>query len=207
MLTKPHTYLICILITMCQMQLFGQRDIAKELKENCNCPEFDKSRSYMDLLDITKSTNEIEIRLASFSMGYNSYSIISYNKRKYDGICYIAKHPNSTYYPPKPGESPYNKYVIKNIRLDSVLNELLHHKVSNWTDPGFKNKTIPDLGMLLIQYKVNQHTGFYTVQPPFVLTKDHPEIEAYKALSKVVETFRLMTDSVFRLDSKRRDMK
>jgi hypothetical protein len=73
-------------------ELFAQTDIIKKLEKDCKCPEFDKAQSLAKLLDIGKSKNDIEIRLAKFDMGYDTYAIISCNEKKYNAVCYIAKY-------------------------------------------------------------------------------------------------------------------
>jgi hypothetical protein len=144
------------------------------------------------LLDIGKSTNEIEIRLAKFDMGYDTYAIISSNGKKYNAVCYIAKQPNYRRYATRKVSSPYNRYVIDHQRLDTVLSQLIQYDVTNWKDPGFRGSRVADAGIMVIQYKVKQDTGSYRFTPPSAMLLDHPDVEAYQNLAKVVEVFQAM---------------
>ena len=84
------------------------------------------------------------------------------------------------------------------------MTQLIRYGVSNWEDPEHRNTTITDLGIMHIQYKINLDTGSYRFQPPRVLVKDHPEIEAYNKLAKIVGVFKTMTDSVTAIDRRKR---
>lgn len=174
-------------------QLFAQTTLANQ--QNCDCPEFDKARGYRRFTDISKSTNEIEIRFANLSHSTNNtYTVISYNQGKYNAVHYLSKYPTYAAHEAKQGESPYHKYLIKKVRLDSVLNELLHSKVSSWHDPNLKKEIVSDPSVVIIQYKVNKHTGSYTVQLPTTVAQS--ETEAYKDLVKIIDVFKSITDGI-----------
>ena len=192
MLTSPHLYFLCFLIVICQVGVSGQEAKTKKLEKDCKCPEFDKTQSFEKLLNIGKSTKDIEIRLAKFDLGYDTYAIISYDQQKYSAVCYIAKQARHHLIIPKKISSPYRRYIINNNRLDTVLNRLIQYNVTDWKDPGLRGGRIPDAGIMIIQYKVKQDTGSYRFQPPYAILPDHPESGAYQNLSKIVQVLQVM---------------
>jgi len=216
---KLFLCLFCLLSLIFNENLFAQKDIIKKkdaiknkdiikkLEKDCKCPEFDKSQSFAKLLDIGKSTNDIEIRFAKFDMGYDTYAMISCNGNKYNAVCYIAKQPNYQRYVTRKVSSRYNRYVIDNQRLDTVLSKLIQYHVTNWKDPGFRGSRVADAGIMFIQYKVKQDTGSYRFTPPFAMLLDHPDVDAYQNLSKVVEVFQAMIKEAVVKDSRKKGVK
>jgi hypothetical protein len=204
---KIYVCLFCLLSLVFYQELIAQTNIIEKLEKDCKCPEFDRSQSFAKLLDIGKSKNDIEIRLAKFNMGYNTYAIISYNKKKYNAVCYIAKQPNYRQYVTRKISSPYRRYVIDNQRLDTVLNRLMQYHVTNWKDPGFRGSRVADAGLMFIQYKVKQDTGSYRFTPPSAMLLDHPEVDAYQNLSKAVEVFQVMIKEAVIRDSRKKGFK
>jgi hypothetical protein len=201
---KLFICLFCLLCLISNERIFAQKNIIEKLEKDCKCPEFDKSQSFAKLLDIGKSANDIEIRLAKFDMGYDTYAIITCNENKYTAVCYIAKQPNYQRYATKKVSSPYNRYVIDNQRLDTVLSKLIQYNVTNWKDPGFRGSRVPDAGIMFIQYKVKQDTGSYRFTPPFAMLLDHSEVVAYQNLSKVVEVFQAMINEAVVKDRRKK---
>lgn len=191
-------YLIPLLIFI-QAKGMSQTDRLKQIQKDCKCPEFDKEQYFTELLDISKSPNEIEIRLVQYSMTYTQYSIISYNKGKYNAVYYRNKlqgvHTIQSETKIR-NKSPYYRYSINNKKLEAVMSYLIKDSVFNWVDPGFINRYITDLGFMKIYYKNGNITGSYKFQPPFALLSIKPELEAYKRLDRMTKVIYLMTDSV-----------
>lgn len=206
MALKSNFFRACLFVfawgLFCSQKLYAQRDYITRVEKACKCPEFDKAKSFYKLLPIGKSPNEIEIRLATYSMYITNYSIISYNKGKYAAVYYATKYGLSV--PIKRELSPYNRFEIKNKGLDTVMGKLLNLKVSNWKNPGFRVTNIPDLGLMDIHYKINQDTGSYRFQPPNALLQAHPEIEAYQNLNEIVELFYSITKDARRKDARKK---
>lgn len=204
---KPQIYYVILLILFCKTEVFSQNKILKKIEKDCKCPEFDKSKYFSELLDINKSANEIELRLVQYSMVYTRYTMISYNKGKYNAVYYINKlMPVHTFKGEKKirKKSPYFRYAIKNKDLESIMTKLLKDSVYNWVDPGIYNTSTTDLGIMIIYYKYGDITGSYRFQPPPALLRVQPNLEAFKRINRITNQLYSMTDSVRILSSKRK---
>ncbi|WP_285055286.1 hypothetical protein [Pedobacter ginsengisoli] len=177
-------------------------DYITRVEKACKCPEFNKTQSFYKLLPIGKSPNEIEIRLVSHGMTGPNYSIISFDKGKYAAVYYATRY--FTQRPSKLKLSPYNRFEIKNKRLDTVMGKLLKLKVSEWKDPGFRITNIADLGVMDIHFKINQDTGSYSFQSPEALLRAHPDVETYQNLNKIVNLFYSITKDARYKDARKR---
>jgi hypothetical protein len=206
MALKSNFFRACLFVfawgLLCSQKLYAQTDYITRVEKACKCPEFNKSQSFYNLLPIGKSPNEIEIRLASHHMSGINYSIISYDKGKYAAVYYATRY--FTQRPRKPKLSPYNRFEIKNRRLDTVMDKLLKLKVSEWKDPGFRITNIADLGLMDIHYKIKQDTGSYRFQPPDALVQIHPDVEAYQNLNKIVNLFYSITKDARYKDARKK---
>jgi len=196
---RPHISCILILIAFIQFQGFSQNKILDKVEKDCKCPEFDKSAYFSKLLDINKSTNEIEFRLVRHSMGYTDYTMISFNKGKYNAEYYINKlMPIHTLEGEKKirKKSPYFRHPINNKDLKAIMTNLLKDSVYHWVDPGIYNRSITDLGKMTMYYKYGDITGNYKFQPPHALLRIKPELEAFKRINRIAQQLYVMTDSV-----------
>lgn len=201
MITRLHFYLICLLVVLSITEAAAQSSAWKKLMKDCNCPEVDHSKWNAEILELSKSPNDIEIRFSQFGM-YPDHSIISYNRGQYNAVYYISKKSLVSSTLPKDGIYA-NRYDVKNNRLDSIVS-LLVDKICNWEDPGFTNLPFMDIGRIKIQYKIGDKIGSYITPPPHVLLTEHPEVDAYKTLVDIMEVFKSLTDSVSRIDTKNR---
>lgn len=197
---------VFIAVLLCR-PAFAQETNPRTLAELCDCPEFDPKTGYRQLARITESKNEIEFRYGSYGMGYNSFTVISRNKGQYRAVYYVARHPSYEVTTLEERKIPYNKYEISDARLDTVLDKLISNNIDKWRDPGFRNTSIADLGVMDVQYKINDRTGSYRIQPPDVMIQEHPEVSLYKSQLKVIKIFTGLADSVYRVDVKKRGFK
>jgi hypothetical protein len=204
---KLSTCLCIFLVMVFSGPMFAQKKKSKSFAEICDCPEFNSSRGYRQLDTISESKNEIEFRFGNYGMGYNSFVVITSNKGKSQAFCYIAKNPSYEAKITKKVEGPYNKYEISDAALDTVLNKLLTGNIDKWQDPGFRNQTIADLGVIDIQYKFNGQAGGYRLQPPEVMIQEHPEIQLYKDQMKTIKIFTDLSDAVYIKAMKKRGIK
>jgi hypothetical protein len=190
---------LILLFVFIQIQSFAQDRGLKKIEKDCKCPEFDKSKYFSKLKDISKSTNEIEIRLLQHSMINSQYSMISFNNGKYDAVYYVTKlHPVPTIRSVKKikNKSPYYRYKINNKDLKPIMDELIKDSVFSWVDPGVINNNITDLGIMIMYYKYGNTSGSYKFQPPYALLSVQPNSNALKRLSRLTNQIYYMTDSV-----------
>jgi hypothetical protein len=198
MIRTSHIGLI-LLFVFIQIHSFAQDRGLKKIEKDCKCPEFDKSKYFTELKDISKSTNEIEIRLVQHSMINSQYSMISFNNGKYDAVYYVTKlHPIPTIRSLKKikNKSPYYRYIINNKDLKPIMDELIKDSVFNWVDPGVINTNLTDLGIMTMYYKYGNNSGSYKFQPPYALLSVQPKSNVLKRLSRLTNQIYYMTDSV-----------
>jgi hypothetical protein len=198
MIRTPHLRLI-LLFVFIQIHSFAQDRGWTKIEKDCKCPEFDKSKYFSELKDISESANEIEIRLVQHSMINSQYSMISFNNGKYDAVYYVTKL--NTFHTIEElkklkNKSPYYRYTINNKDLKPIMDELIKDSVFSWVDPGVINYNITDLGIMIMYYKYGNTSGSYKFQPPYALLSVQPNSNALKRLSRLTNQIYYMTDSV-----------
>lgn len=179
---------ILLILLIRSPHVSGQDRILNKVEKDCKCPEFTRQSHFRSLMPIESSTNEVEIRLITYSMGPTQYYILKQNGRSYKAVNYRSKSPLSDYRLPKKGKSPYYRYLADSAGIDTVINKLIRLDIAGWKNPGLKITNIPDLGIMEIQYKIRNHTGSYRFQPPGAILKRYPDHKAYRQLTEIVST-------------------
>lgn len=185
--TFAYFLMISMVSVICPTRVSAQKRLLNKVEKDCKCPEFTKQSGFSELTPIENSPNEIEIRLTSYSLGPMLYFILTASNGTYKGVHYRSKSLLSGYREPKPGKSPYYRYLADSSVVDTVISKLIRLNIASWKNPGFKITDVPDLGIMQIQYKIYNHTGSYNFQPPDWLLKRYPENQAYQELSAIIK--------------------
>lgn len=198
--------LLAILLSLNLCHAQEKRFSFEEITLNCECPDFEwNSSSHRELKSISKSANDLEIRLDIFAKWNDRIiNVISRKDGKYEGYFY---HKQTETFPMYEKDSVikykgkwerynFKKFQLEDINLDSVVKLLLSHQITTLPNQNEIYKK-GFLSPYLLSYKIDGKTRSFRFGSPEDPMKEYPDEPVYRHYDAILKTFFSMVTPMY----------